>query len=264
MSEYYIKQPDTDHARGPLNLEQLISLGETGNVTEETLLYDEGTEKWKPLTAFPDLLPLLFPDRKTLTLNRNEAVPTEDHVATEIAEGNVKPKISTESILAAASGDTKDTRHIGRKKESKEKAASMAVPGIAALLTISAVALIFPAKNLVIEAVSSETAFMSIFVNPMVLIGLIYAASALGVFLGVTALFPLVRIIGAITVGLMGYLFWAWGNPFLAYCAILMGTGLFGSTVSTRYFWMLTSLIIGFIGAVSIAYFAVTGVIVYP
>jgi len=264
MSEYYIKQPDTDHARGPLSLEQLISLAETGNITEDTLLYDEISEKWKPLTAFHDLLPLVFPEKKKLSLNRIEAVPTEDHVASEIAEGKVKPKVSTESILAAASGDTKETKHIGNRRKSKEKAAELAVPGIGALLAICAVALIFPSKNLVIAALSSEEAVFGILINPMVLLGLVHAAFSVGVFLGVTSLFPYVRFFAALAFGMMGYLFWAWENPLLAGGAMLMSAGLFGATISTRYFWMLLSLMLGFVGAIAIAYFAVTGVIVYP
>lgn len=264
MSEYYIKQPDTDHARGPLSLEQLISLAETGNVTEDTLLYDDVSETWKPVTAYPDLLPSLFPERKRLSLNRIEAVPTEDHVANEIAEGKVAPKVSTETILAAASGDTRETRHIGRRKKSREQAAELAVPGIGALLALSAVALIFPARGLVSDAIESESALYAVLLNPMVLVGLIHAAFAVGVFLGVTSLFPWVRFTSALCVGLFSYLFWAWHNPFFAMCSVFMGVGLFVATISTRAGWMLFSLILGMIGSATLAYFSITGVILYP
>lgn len=264
MSEYYIKQPDTDHARGPLSLEQLTSLAETGNVTEETLLYDEISEKWKPITAYAELLPMLFPERKRLSLNRIEAVPTEDHVANEIAEGKVTPKVSTDTILAAASGDTKETRHIGRRKKSREQAAELAVPGIGALLALSAIALIYPARTLVADAIESESALYAILLNPMVLIGLVHAAFAVGVFLGVTSLFPWVRFTSALCTGLFAYLFWAWQNPFFALCSVFMGTGLFIATISSRAGWMLFSLILGMIGAATLTYFSVTGTIVYP
>lgn len=264
MPEYYIKQPDTDHARGPFSFEQLLSLAETGNVTEDTLFYDETAEKWKPIGANPELVRLLFPTEKKLKLNRMEAAPTEDEVASEIAEGKAAPKVSTETILAAASGDTKDTRHIGRRKRSKEKAASQSVPGIGALLAVSALALIYPAKNLVINAISSDEAFFSVLINPMVLIGLVMIAFAVGIFLGVTSLFNFARYLAAVCTGLMGYLYWAWQSPILAVCALMMGGGLFIATISTRYAPLMISLMIGFIGAITLAYFAITGVIIYP
>lgn len=264
MPEYYIKQPDTDHARGPLSFEQLLSLAETRNVTEDTLLYDETSEKWKPVGTYPELVRLLFPTEKKLKLNRVEVAPTEEEVASEIAEGKAAPKVSTDTILAAASGDTKETRHVGRLKRSKEKAASLAVPGIGALLAVSALSLIFPAKNLVMDAISSDEALFSVLINPMVLIGITMAAFAVGIFLGVTSLFNFTRYLAAVCTGLMGYLYWAWQSPILAICALMMGGGLFIATISTRYKPLLTSLIIGFIGAITLAYFAITGVIVYP
>jgi len=264
MSEYYIKQPGTDHTRGPLNLEQLVSLAETGSVSEDTLLYDEFSEKWKPISSYPDLLPAIFPERKKLSLNRIEPAPTADDVASEIAEGKIKPKVSTETILKEAAGGTAATRHAVRVQQSMDKAASLAVPGLGTLLAVSAVALIFPAKNLVIDAISSESALYMVFLNPVIIIGLVYAALSAGVFLGMTSLFTWVRFIAGISIGMLAYLFWAWENPFLMDCAILMGGGIFGTSISTRYFWMVISLAIGFIGAVSIAYFAITGVIVYP
>jgi hypothetical protein len=264
MSEYYIKQPNTDNSRGPLSLEQLVSMAETGTILEDTLLYDEISEKWRPFSTYTDLMPMVFPERKTLSLNRIEAAPTEDHVASEIAEGKIKPKVSTEDILAAAQGETKETRHIGQRKASKEKAAELAAPGIGTLLAISAVALIFPAKDIVIEAISTQSALFSVLLNPLLLLGLLLAACSVGIYLGLTEIFPLVRGLAAATVGMLLYLFWAWKNPFFAAYGAMMGTGIFLSTISTRQSWMLLNLLIGIAGASMLVFHAITGAITYP
>jgi hypothetical protein len=264
MSEYYIKQPQTDNSRGPLNLEQLVSMAETGVISEDTLLYDEISEKWRPFNTYSDLLPMVFPERKTLSLNRLEAAPTEDHVASEIAQGKLKPKVSTEDLLAAAQGETKETRHIGQRKASTEKAAELAAPGIGTLLAISAIALIFPAKDTVIEALSTQSALFTVLLNPLLILGLLLAACSVGVYLGLTEVFPLLRILGAASVGMLLYLFWAWQNPLFAACGAMMGTGLFLSTLASRQSWMLFSLLIGIAGASILAYHAISGNIAYP
>ena len=44
--EFYIRQATETDARGPYNLEQLMSLAETGFVTPETLYYDTISECW--------------------------------------------------------------------------------------------------------------------------------------------------------------------------------------------------------------------------
>ncbi|HEY5228616.1 MAG TPA: GYF domain-containing protein, partial [Opitutaceae bacterium] len=44
--EYYIREASENEARGPYNMEQLVSLAETGQVTIETLWYDAALEDW--------------------------------------------------------------------------------------------------------------------------------------------------------------------------------------------------------------------------
>lgn len=262
MSEYYIKQPDTDHTRGPLSLEQMVSLAETGTISEDTLLYEEVTEKWKPFSSYPELLPIVFPEKRVLTLNKAETAPTENEVIDEIAIGRKKPKISTEKILAAASGDTKKTRRVGNLRRSREKAAEVAIPGIGALLLITAFALIYPAKTEVLASIQNQS-FISALGNPLILLGVIDLVLAALVFMGVTSTFPVIRASAATGCGFMFYLFWAWGSPLLMLVALLMNSGLFLATISTRYFWMLLGLALGIAGAIVIAYAGVAEMLVY-
>ena len=262
MSEYYIKQPDTDHTRGPLTIEQMVSLAETGSIDEDTLLYDDVTEKWKPFSSYPELVPIVFPEKRVLSLNRREEAPTEKEVIDEIAVGRNKPKISAESILAAASGDTKKTKRVGNLRRSREKAAEMAVPGIGTLLLVTAIALIYPAKDLVIESIKEENLLTAI-IHPLVLIGAVDLFFALLVYMGVTTIFPVVRFFAAIACGFMIYLFWAWNSPLLMIISLVMNFGLFISTISTRYFWMLLGLALGIAGATTLAYAGISEMLTY-
>jgi len=49
MEEIYIRSESETEARGPFNLEQLVSLADTGQVTAETLFYDANTEQWSAI-----------------------------------------------------------------------------------------------------------------------------------------------------------------------------------------------------------------------
>lgn len=262
MSEYYIKQPDSDDARGPLTLEQLISLADTSMVSETTLLYDEISEKWKPMSSYTDLLPIVFPEKRKLKLNKRETAPTESEVTSTITEGQENPKISTEKILAAAAGKTKETRHVGNIQKSREKAAELAVPGVGTLLLITAFALLYPAKNDIILSIQNQS-LISAINNPLMLLGFVDLAFAALVFMGITSTFTLVRISASISCGLVSYTFWAWENPFIMSLAIMMSIGLFLSTIATRYLWMLFALCLGIIGATTISYAAIAGWFTY-
>lgn len=262
MSEYYIKQPDSDDARGPLTLEQLISLADTNMVSETTLLYDEISEKWKPMASYSDLLPMVFPEKRKLTLDKRETAPTESEITSSITEGQKNPDISTEKILAAAAGKTKETRHVGNLQKSREKAAELAIPGVGALLLVTAFALLYPAKNDIIISIQNQS-LISAIKNPLMLLGFVDIIFAALVFLGVTSTFTLVRISAALSCGLVSYTFWAWENPFMMSLAIMMSIGLFLSTIATRYLLMLFALCIGIIGATTISYAAVAGWFTY-
>ena len=53
--EFYIREASENEARGPFNLEQLISLAETGQVTLDTLWYDPGIEDWALISTNDEL-----------------------------------------------------------------------------------------------------------------------------------------------------------------------------------------------------------------
>ena len=80
--EYYIREASENEARGPFNLEQLISLAETGQVTVETLWYDAALEDWTAIGATEELKTSLFPEKRKLRMKVKEASSASGALAT--------------------------------------------------------------------------------------------------------------------------------------------------------------------------------------
>jgi len=74
--EYYVRKPDSENARGPFNLEKLMSLAEAGQVDRQSLYYDEASENWKPIGDSRELCAKLFPEKVKLVLKK-KGVPIE-------------------------------------------------------------------------------------------------------------------------------------------------------------------------------------------
>ncbi len=253
MAEYYIKKPDTDHARGPLTLEQLQSLAETNSIDHDTLLYDDLTEKWKPLAAYTELVHEIFPEKKSLTLRKDKDFAPENQKKAK------EESLTTEKMLAAAKGETKETRHIGAAKESRQKAAGLSLPGLACIAMISAVAFLYPSMDILLFSGAEDIQLSTLLSSPFIIIGLVDLALGIFLFLGMADLFPLVRIRAALATGFLVYVFWAWQNLYFVAAACLVGIAFYIGTVASRYSWMLLALILGIIGSTFFAYAAFTG-----
>src|ERR1039457_2700575 len=68
LEEIYIRSESETEARGPFNLEQLVSLADTGQVTAETLFYDATTEQWSAIGSNEELMNEILPQRKKLKI----------------------------------------------------------------------------------------------------------------------------------------------------------------------------------------------------
>ncbi|OPZ74528.1 MAG: hypothetical protein BWY82_00658 [Verrucomicrobia bacterium ADurb.Bin474] len=259
MSEYYIKQPDTDHARGPLTLEQLVSLAETGTVTQETLLYDETKEKWKPLSSYKDLLPQVFPEKKRIQLKRDTEKRGLFGLGKKEEDPDPDTGVNVEGILAAAEGKTADTKHKYEALESMEKAASIALPGMGILLLISGITLLFPEiEHLFLYP---DTGFLVILSRPFLLFGAFDIFCGIAALLAVSETFPVIRFRAALGLGLFGFMFWAWSSPLLAAMVAITSFCMFMITISKRNTTMTVSVIIGIVCALVVAYFSFSGIL---
>ncbi|MEM8868250.1 MAG: hypothetical protein AAGC73_08280 [Verrucomicrobiota bacterium] len=244
MQDYYIRTPDHEESRGPFNISKLLTLGEAGQINENTLYYDEDKEEWMPIALNEELKAQVFPERKQLELKVAEVETTKKKKAAKEAQPE---KIEVEELLAAAEGTTEDTKHLKEKEKSFEKAASVASSGIGLMLLLSAVALIMPHFDIV-DRVIKEEAYATVANYPFLIIGLFDLVMAIFLFLAVTEVYPLLRARGMLTLGFGLYVGWALNDPILMGCCALGGLGLFWATIAQSYATMLSALLFGVLG----------------
>ena len=103
LEEIYIRSESETEARGPFNLEQLVSLADTGQVTAETLFYDATTEQWAAIGSNPDLMAQVFPQRKKLKIKSKAKLDLLNQ------ENDSAAPITVDEMLAAAEGRTAET-----------------------------------------------------------------------------------------------------------------------------------------------------------
>ena len=255
--EYYVRSPDSETANGPYNTEKLITLAEAGRIQPDTLYYDTQQESWLPIASNEDLKQQVFPVKKKLGLRARAA--EEYHSLNEDVGG---PKISVEHMLAEAEGETDETKHMRRSRDWQEKAASLSMPLLGAVLLVSAVGFIVPSWDSVQALLDNEPgAFSSLFIQPLLLLGVLDLLLALGMFLHQADLFPVIRFRGMFGLGYFGLIYGfalLAGDPsaqILLICSVGLGLGLFVSTLTLDLRVMLASLAAAVLGGCGFVYY---------
>lgn len=269
MPDYYIRTPDHEESRGPFDPSKLQTLAEAGQVTQNTLYYDEDKEEWMPIALNPELKRQVFPEREKLSLRSKtaegeqknasgEATAAGDSAPAEPAEPVEKGGLSVEAMLAAAEGETDETRHLKKKEKSFQKAAALATSGIGLMMLFSALVLLMPHFS-VVGQMYEESAATRVINYPFLLIGLFDLIMAGLLFLAVTEVYPLLRARAMLTLGFGIYLGWALGDPILLPVATAAGIGIFLATIAKSYLTMLLALFLGVGGNGYLAYLAIIG-----
>ncbi len=223
--EFYIRAATENEARGPFNLEQLVSLADNGQVDAATLFYDAAAEQWVAVGSSPEVMALIFPEKKKLRLGTKE-VKTLNAESTDST-----PPITVDDMLAAAEGRTDETKD----KQSPEIAAARAARagqwgGVLALL-LSAAALCAPSLDLLLAA----DIIGVIQRQPFALLGLADLLFALMLALGSINLYPFVRFRAVLGLGMIGFVLWAHGQM-VPLAALAAGSaGLWFCTVCMSY-----------------------------
>jgi hypothetical protein len=261
MADYYIRTPDREESRGPFQASQLSTLAEAGQITENTLFYDENKEEWTPIALNEALKAEVFPQRKKLTLKVNQSGEKQKFADTEEpSEGEYieEEGLNVEEMLAAAEADTEETRHLKEQDESLQKAAALSSPGIGVMLLLSAVCLIMPHFSVISQAFS-EARYASVVNYPFILVGLFDLVMAACLFLAVTEVYPLMRARGMLTFGFGLYLGWSLGDPIIMAAAAAGGFGIFYATIAQSYAIMVLTILLGVGGKGTLAYLAIDG-----
>ncbi|MFU8848832.1 MAG: GYF domain-containing protein [Opitutales bacterium] len=254
MPEYYIRTPEHEESRGPFDAAKLRTLVEAGQVSENTLYYDETKEEWLPIALNEELRAELFPEKKSLKLR----IGADNKTASDAKEPEDKSDINVEDMLKAAEGDTKETRHLKQSQRSFEKAVSLASNALGLIMLLSAIAFLVPHHAVVQNAVS-EGEFTRLLNSPFLLVGVFDLIMAVLLLLSVTEIYPLIRARSMLGLGFGLYLGWALGDPLLMLAFTLGGVGIFLATIAQRLSTMILAIALGLFGNGALAYLAVNG-----
>ena len=241
--EYYIREGSETEARGPFNLEQLVSLAETGQVTFDTLWYDSTVEDWAAIGATDELRNALFPEKRKLRMKAREAAP-------QARQSDSLAPITVEDMLAGAEGRTSDTKDKIDPKFAQANAARIGMWSAVVCLVLAAAGEILPAADAI-----AALDLGKIMDQPLVFLGAadLFMATMLG--LGVVSFYPIIRFRAAVGLGLFGFLFWAQGST-LPVLAVLMGSGgLYFETVFVEMLPVMVASGVGLAGTAGASYF---------
>jgi hypothetical protein len=242
--EYYVRGVDDTEARGPFTVEQLITLGETGQIDAETLFYDAATEQWSTISSNEQLKEAVFPQKKKLSFKPREAIQDlniqkEDHRA-----------ITVEQILAAAEGRTEETKDMRSRVDAQHRAARIGLYSGLIIFLLSTAALLLPN----IETVSTFDP-VSIAKQPLLLLGLVDLACSVLLGLEVVNAYPFIRFRAAFGLGFLSVIFWSQGHPHVAMAIVVGSVGMYFCTVFVSYVPVITSALLGLAGIGGFAYF---------
>lgn len=217
--ELYIRNANETEARGPFSADQVGSLAEAGQVTAETLVYDAGTEQWVALSAKPELMALVFPEKKKLVLKAKEIKTLNK------PDENAKA-ITVNDMLAAAEGRTDETKDKGDPQIAMMKAAKIGMIGATVTVLLAAAAEILPSTDVLLSGDP-----LKIVGSPLVVLGVLDVLLTIMLGLGMATIYPFVRFRAALGFGLAGFIFYAQGLG-LPFMQVAIGSaGLYLCTV---------------------------------
>ena len=238
MPEYYIRTPEQDESRGPFNINKLLTLAEAGQVTENSLYYDEENEEWVPIALNEELKAQVFPKSESLKLHVGE--DDQDKVSDE--DSKEESGLNVQDMLKAAEADTEETRHLKRSQKSFERAVALASLTLGLMMLLSAV---------------NEGVYTNLLNYPFLLVGFFDLIMAVLLLLSVTEIYPLIRGRSMLGLGFGVYLGWALGDPLLMLAFGLGCAGVFLATLAQRLSVMLLAIVMGVGGNGALAFLAI-------
>jgi hypothetical protein len=240
--EIYVRGVNDAEARGPFTPEQLTSLVEAGQVTQETYYYDATTEQWLLISTNAELKALLWPEKKRIGFKHKEFKAVNEE------KTDSAPPITVQQFLDAAEGRTEDTKGKKDKGVTMMNAAIWGTRSAALICFASAVALVLPG----IEAVTTMD-MKKLMLMPGIFLGLIDVVIGLLLLLGVITIYPFVRFRAVFGLGFLGFLFMTQGQltPMIAVAA--GSVGLYFCTIFLSYIPLAVSALLGLGGMAMLA-----------
>jgi hypothetical protein len=171
------------------------------------------------LNANPELMAVIFPEKKRLSLKAKEIKTLNK------PDDTVKP-ITVNDMLDAAEGRTEDTKGKSDPEIAMMRAAKVGMIGAIIALVAAAAAEILPGTEALMSGEASK-----ILAQPLVILGVVDLLFAVLLGLGMTTLYPFIRFRAALGLGLMGFIFYAQGMPNHLMAAVAGSAGLYLCTV---------------------------------
>lgn len=224
MQEIYIRNETDTEARGPFQVEQLVSLVDAGQITLETLFYDATTEQWATIGTNADLKALLFPEKKKLIVRPKQKL---DALNKEV---DSRPPITVDDMLAAAEGRTDDTKDRKDPAEAMARAAGIGRWAAIVMLILCAASEVLPSTDVVMSL--DPLKYLG---APLVIFGAVDLLLAVMLGLGVVAVYSFVRFRAALGLGFLGFIFWTHGQASYLLLLSFGSAGLYLSTVFVSY-----------------------------
>lgn len=241
MAEYYIRKPDSEEATGPYDIAQLQGLLENGKITPDYVYFDEAGGAWRAFHDNADLKEALFPEQKRLILKKKEK-------SVSLGSGdNEREEVSVDEMLANAEGQTAETKHLHESAKWEGRAAALCLPGMAAILLISAASALIPEFGFLAE-LYSEREWVRLLSHPLLILAVVDLFLALCCFLGATDAFPIIRFRAAIGMGYFGYIYWAMGDMHSCIAVIIASLALFVVTLTLKFTLTLVCVVSGIVG----------------
>jgi hypothetical protein len=241
--EYYIREATENEARGPFNLEQLVSLAETGQVTVETLWYDAAIEDWTAIGATDDLKTTLFPEKRKLRMKVKEATGPA-------RRSDLHAPITVQEMLAGAEGRTAETADKIDPGILQAHAARIGMWAAVICLVLSAAGELLPAADAL-----QNMDVNKLVLQPLVFLGVLDLFMAVMLGLGVTAFYPFIRFRAALGLGLFGFLYYVEGQNIPLIATIGGAAGLYMLTVCVNMFPVIVVALLGIAGMAGTSYF---------
>lgn len=239
MREYYIRKEGDDEASGPYNLDQITSLIEADKLDKEAYVYDINTEEWIPIEECEELMTVLYPQKKKLTLQIEPEEPEEDETKKKKSKKEPEPPelpetkraVSVQTMLAQAEGRDGDDNSGKSPVEKRAYSAFLGLRFTTLFILGAAATMVFMEWDLVktANAINMVKSPYIIFAIADLLLGIV-------LLLQVTEIYPLVRFRAAIGLGTLSVLFVTSGDLWLALANAVLSVSIYfcTATLSTR------------------------------
>jgi hypothetical protein len=242
MGDFYIRQSAAGETRGPFDEEQLASLAEAGKITLETEVSDDNKSAWVAVRDFPGLAARLFPEKKKLGLKKEVKEEKIEYI--NKPEDEAKPAITVEQMLEAAEGHTDTSRSLKDVQKEIDRAANLSIPVLTTMMVLSGLANSLPRYE-VLWNLFDHGKWHGLVQEPFALVGLFDFLLALGLFLNILSLFPVVRFRAMLGMGYFLFFYWSRDDPASMAAAVGAGLGLFVCTVTLNLKRMIGFALVG-------------------